>query len=217
MIALCLPGKWYSGEFLQCMDSLYHYFAQEKIEWFLRQRYSANVFFSRNMLLGVDPGDDVVPDATKPFGGREYDYILWIDADAVFTVDNFCQLIARDKDFIGGIARPSAEEERLNCGRLNQEGETSPLLKKHLETLEKREDGLIEVDYAGLHFVLMKRGVIEKVGYPWFMPYNRQVKNKMFFPSEDIGFCLRARAAGVNIFVDPGVRVGHERSKVIWP
>ena len=91
------------------------------------------------------------------------------------------------------------------------------MLRKHLETVPRTEKGLIEVDFVGLHFALMKPGVLEAVGYPWFMPYNRVVGQKQFFPCEDIGFCLRARGAGVRIFVNPSIRVGHEKSQVIWP
>ena len=217
MIALCLPGKWYSGEFLQCMDSLYRYFVENNVDWFLRQRYSANVFFSRNMLLGVDPGEEVLPDAAKPFGGREYNYVLWIDSDAIFSPMDFERLLGRGKDFIGGVARPSANEDRLNCGRLTSDGGTSHMTKALLDNAPRTDEGLIEVDYVGLHFALLKQGVLEKVGYPWFMPFNRVVGDRQYFPSEDIGFGLRARSEGVRIYVDPAVRVGHERQSVIWP
>lgn len=216
-LVLCLPGERHSAESLGSLLRLARHLGERGIEWRERTWYSANVFFCRNSLLGVDPGQEVYSDKPLPFGGSEYDYMLWADSDAVFEPEDFDRLLARGKEVVAGITFSSLGGGQLSCGRLNADGSTSPLFEWMLPTVPLTEEGLIEVDYTGFHLVLMKKGAMEAVGYPWFMPYNRQVENRLYFPSEDIGWSLRARAAGLRIFADPRVMVGHEKTAVLKP
>ena len=63
--------------------------------------------------------------------------------------------------------------------------------------------------------MLVKRGVFETIEYPWFEPeffyLNDDIKD---FCSEDVGFCRKAGKTGFDIWVNPNVIVGHEKSIV---
>ena len=50
------------------------------------------------MLGNPEKGSD-----QKPFNGKEYDYILWIDNDIIFTPEDFQKLYKEDKDVISGL------------------------------------------------------------------------------------------------------------------
>ena len=81
-------------------------------------------------------------------------------------------------------------------------------------------DTLFEVAYTGMGFMLVRKGVFEKVGYPWFRPIweNIPLDNGIImkdFTSEDVGFCRTATEKGTKIFIDPSVIVGHEKSMVL--
>jgi len=77
------------------------------------------------------------------------------------------------------------------------------------------KEGLIRVDYTGLGFMLVKKGVFESLDYPWFRPVEKQIGDMVDFTMEDVGFCLRAREKGFEVLVDPGIKVGHEKKVII--
>lgn len=78
-----------------------------------------------------------------------------------------------------------------------------------------RKEDLVEVAYTGMGFMLVKRGVFEKLEYPWFRPIEKKIGDMVDFTMEDVAFCLRAKEAGFKIFIDPAVKVGHEKNVVL--
>jgi hypothetical protein len=85
-----------------------------------------------------------------------------------------------------------------------------------LETIQKRKK-LFTVDYTGFGWVLIKKGVFENLEYPWFAP-KMQVFNSgevQDMCGEDVSFCLDAKAKGYEIWCDPVIRVGHEKTRII--
>ena len=64
--------------------------------------------------------------------------------------------------------------------------------------------------------MLIKKGVIENIKYPWFAPIWLDVGSGMKeFSSEDVGFCHRIREAGYKIMANTNVVIGHEKSCVL--
>jgi GT2 family glycosyltransferase len=85
-----------------------------------------------------------------------------------------------------------------------------------LETMKNRRKPFT-VDYTGFGWVLIKKGVFENLEYPWFAP-----KMQVFdsgevqdMCGEDVSFCLDAKEAGYEIWCDPKIRVGHEKTRII--
>ena len=74
---------------------------------------------------------------------------------------------------------------------------------------------LLEVNYTGMGFMLVKNRVFESLTYPWFRPIEKRIGDSLDFTMEDVGFCLRAKEKGYKIFVDPQIIVGHEKKTVI--
>jgi hypothetical protein len=56
--------------------------------------------------------------------------------------------------------------------------------------------------------MLVRRDVLEAVGYPWFLNSDR---------SEDIVFCEKARAAGFTVHANVACRLGHILTAVVTP
>ncbi len=73
----------------------------------------------------------------------------------------------------------------------------------------------MEVEYNGMGFMLIKKGVFEKVEYPWFCQLKKQIGDLEDYCSEDVAFCHLARKAGFQIFIDPQLIVGHEKMRVL--
>ena len=93
-----------------------------------------------------------------------------------------------------------------------------------LETIQKRNKPFT-VDYAGFGWLLIEKGVFEdfdengkkKMPYPWFAPKMQVFESGTVqdMCGEDVSFCLDAKEAGYEIWCDPRIRVGHEKTRVI--
>jgi len=210
-VLFCIPGRQFSGEWLDCWNSLLFYCIQNGIQVMVNRKYSCNIYYVRNMLLGADVrrGKN-----QKPFDGKlDYDYICWIDSDTVFTPMHFQRLLNHNVDIVSAL-QAFEGGGGFTCGYIDEDyfrknGYMEYLTPETIEKSKRNEQGLIAVDYIGFGFCLIKKGVFEKMEYPWFRPEWFEIDNCKDFSMEDVGFCINAKKAGFEIFVDPEVRVGH--------
>jgi hypothetical protein len=67
--------------------------------------------------------------------------------------------------------------------------------------------------------MLMKNGVFESLEYPWFQPiwkeYEINGKQIRDFTMEDVAFCHMIKEKGYDVYIEPTVRVGHEKMMVL--
>ena len=216
-IIFCLPGASYSGRFLQCWTKLLEELPKYKISYALSQHYLCNIYHARTKCLGVSLHLGV---DQKPFGGKtDYDYLMWIDSDMVFSPEDFFKLLDHDKDVVSGIYKMSDNVNYATVENMDEEyfemWMRYPFLLQ--KNIDKKEGQLFTCDYTGLGFMLIKNGVIEKLKYPWFYP--RLLKWEKYgwedFPFDDVEICMRMREAGFDIWVDPKIRIGHEKVKIL--
>ena len=67
----------------------------------------------------------------------------------------------------------------------------------------KTKPRFISVDYSGMGWMLVKKGVIESIEYPWFAPVWQDFGNGIKgFTSADVAFCRRIKEQGYDIIVD---------------
>lgn len=221
-IVICVPGDQFSGKFLECWSALISHLWIKNFHFLVSRQYDAVVSFSRTKCLG---GNVLAGPAQKPFQGQvDYDYILWIDSDIVFSPNQLDQLLKHDKDIVSGLYMMKdqlnfAAVKKWDTEFFKQNGTfqflTPQSVSEELLTEQYRKEGLINVVYTGMGFMLVKKGVFESLEYPWFNPMEQKIGDLKDITSEDVAFCLRAKEKGYNIFVDPGVRVGHEKNYVI--
>ena len=166
------------------------------------------------------------PDQLPWDGKLKYDYQLWIDSDIVFTTEKFWQLC--------DVAIPTEGEERpISAGWYATEDGTTTSVAHWLEEDDFRKNGGVmnhetvesiskrrkpfTVDYTGFGWVLIKNGVFENLPYPWFAPKMQVFESGAVqdMCGEDVSFCLDAIEAGDDIWCDPRIRVGHEKTRVI--
>jgi GT2 family glycosyltransferase len=213
-VIFCLPGNQYSGHFLNCWTDLIAFCISNGIQPILVNRQSPNIYYVRNMCLGADVRRG--PNQ-KPFNGEiQYDYFMWIDSDISFKVEHFVKLINAQKDIASGLylmanGTQFATVEHWDEKFFSQNGYFDFITPQTLQ--EKTE--LFPVAYTGFGFILIKNGVFEKMEYPWFRPEYIQIGNSFDFTMEDVAFCLNARKKGFQIFIDPTVIVGHEKTRIL--
>ena len=225
-IVFCLPGRGVSFTFLKAFVQLCFDLVQSGASIQISQDYSSMVNFARCKCLGANVlrGPDQIP-----WDGKlKYDYQLWIDSDIVFNSEKFFQLILdanpeekKERDLVAGwyctedgkttsVAHWLEEDDfRNNGGVMNHET---------IESISKRKQPFT-VDYTGFGWLLIRHGVFEHEGmpYPWFAPKMQVFESGEVqdMCGEDVSFCLDAKEAGFEIWCDPRIRVGHEKTRVI--
>src|SRR3989339_1283692 len=213
-IVCCLPGNNYSGNFLDRWTEFFAYCMNQGIEVMVSRKESCNIYYVRNMCLGADVARGK---NQKPFDGKvDYDYLMWIDSDTVFTPAQFQRLLNHQKDIVAGIYSMADGKQFATVPEWDEEyfkvnGCFKFLAKEDLT----KASGLMKVSYTGMGFMLVRKGVFEAMEYPWFKPLEKQIGDMVDFTMEDVCFCLRAKEAGFDVWVDPAVIVGHEKKIVM--
>ena len=88
--------------------------------------------------------------------------------------------------------------------------------------LDKKEP--FKVAGAGFGFLAVKQGVFEKMPRPWFGPVaipntdeNKDTSPEFILIGEDLSWCTKAINCGFEVWVDPKVRVTHQKTfKLHW-
>ncbi len=233
-IVFCLPGRGVSYTYLKNFVQLCFDLVQNGCSIQISQDYSSMVNFARCKCLGANVlrGPKQVP-----WDGKlKYDYQLWIDSDIVFNSEKFWQLcdvafpaeaVNEDGSVDNNKKRPIAagwyctedgkttsvahwldeEDFRSNGGVMNHET---------IESISKRRKPFT-VDYTGFGWLLIENGVFESLEYPWFAPKMQVFESGEVqdMCGEDVSFCLDAKEEGFEIWCDPRIRVGHEKTRVI--
>ena len=213
IIVICLPGNTYSGKFMTSLIELIFYIQSQGGQALISQDYSSMVNFARCKVAGAD----VTRGKNQtPFGGQQYDYMLWIDSDIVFGIHQFDRLVKMDCEVASGwYSQPGMTTpvvEKMDDAFFREHG-TYEFIKT--EEMKKRKFSF-KADYIGFGWVLVKRGVFERMEYPWFAPKLQDLGNGMQdMCSEDVAWCLDAKKAGIEVYVDPLAHVGHEKNQVI--
>lgn len=213
-VVFCLPGASYSGRFLQSWTNLVSWCLAHGIRPLLSQRSSCNIYYVRNMCLGADVQRGA---GQKPFNGElRYDYLMWIDSDIIFTPEQFARLLSHRLDIVSGLYLMSDGRRYATVREWDEQYFAENGTFEFLTTEQAAgASDLLQVAYTGMGFMLVKYGVFEAMEYPWFRPLERRIGDAVDFAMEDVAFCLRAREQGIAVHVDPSVRVGHEKARVL--
>lgn len=213
-VIFCMPGASYSSKFFQNWTQFVIDCLHNNISISLSQNYDPVIYYARNKCLG---GSVLRGKNQKPYDGKlKYDYLMWIDSDIMFKFEDFKKLLARDVSIVSGLYRTQGGQNYVAVKdwdeKFFKKNAYFPMLKE--EDVADKTD-LMEVSYVGFGFVLVKYGIFESLQYPWFQPIMHDLGDDIVdFSSEDASLCEIARNAGHKIYIDPTVRVGHEKSWV---
>lgn len=213
-VIFCLPGSNFSGKFLDSWTDLVIYCLKNGIQFAKSRRESSVVYYVRSMCIG---GHNLRGPNQKPFGGKiDYTHLMWIDSDIVFRPDQFQALLDADQDIVCGSYMMENGEEYA----VVESWDEDYFLEKGAFRFMRQADyaaktGLFPVAYAGMGFMLVKKGVFESISYPWFRPLTTKIGHVVDFSSEDVAFCKLAQEQGYKVMVDPRIRVGHLKSRIV--
>lgn len=208
-IIFCIPGSFFSQEFLRSWTAVTLWCQENSITPILSQSNNPDLYTARNECLGggIQGSTDL-----KPFQNQSYDYLMWIDSDQIFTPDHFAKLLGHDVDVVAGLYMMEDSGTFTTVKDWNEEYYKEHGRLLHLSPEEiQGQTKLLEVAFTGLGFCLFKHGVIESLDYPWFAPMDKKIGKINVSIGEDAAFFYRLREKGFKIYIDPTVIIGHER------
>lgn len=131
---------------------------------------------------------------------QKFDYILFIDSDIVLPdEDTIEKLIAHNLPIVGGWYIKKVPGQRIpEVFVPNKDGNL-------VNATEMSENQLMKVGALGFGCVLINTGILRVMEYPYFT-YEMTKDN---ICSEDIIFCQKLTAKGIDIFVDTSIYCGH--------
>lgn len=224
-VVLALPGREFSQNFLLSLVKTLHVFWDNGIELIISPGYSSFVSFARMKTLGLDVlrGKD-----QKPFNGMDFDVWVSIDSDIVWEPSQLIALIESTKihPAVFGAYRMSdlthfACVKNWDTEEFKKTGSFTFMTPDNMRAW-REETGLrfMEVAYSGLGFACITREALMKLDYPFFYhplieiecEDGRVLKDMC---SEDVAFCRNLQAAGVPIYLNTDIVVGHSKELVI--
>ena len=209
----CFPGQRWTEEFCKSWDQTWLDFMQQGKPFQVSRKGGSNVCNLRNQVAG---GFNQAGKGQAAFQGKvDYDYMMWIDSDQVWTPAQVYQLMSHDRDIMSGVYVTADGFHTTICEKHDPEyfRKNGRWQKTNLQEIVEKRGGIFMAESVGFGFILIKRGVFEKLNYPWFTQVPEELPGGgIDIPSEDVSFCRKAFDAGFKIWVDPTVIVGHTKS-----
>ena len=159
----------------------------------------------------------------QPYATDLITHILMVDSDIVFEPKDFWKLWNHNLPIVAGAYCYSTEaiskeaEKRIVAGSWDTD-----FFKKNfafpaytLGQAQALANPLLEVDWLGLGFALVRTEVFAKIEYPWFNSELIEIDDLRDTTSEDVGWCRKVKRAGYKILLDPSVKVGHQKNVII--
>ncbi len=196
-----------------------------------------------NLIVKTHGNESLIPRGRNLYvamtlGHKEIDYLLYIDADITFQPESVIRMVQEDKDITCGIY----PKKGINWGKVSEITKNN----QNVDNLEQKsldyvvnidnghisiQKGFMRIKYGGTGFMLIKRGVIEKMveAYPEtkytndIQGYNApELVNNFYalfdciihpesnrYLSEDYLFCERWTKIGGEIWADISTKLIH--------
>jgi hypothetical protein len=130
------------------------------------------------------------------------DYILFWDADMLFTDRVFFQLLQHKKPVVAALAFTAREPIAPVLYSFRDHTDTGPQITTTVDPIfEYKRNSLIQVDAVGFGVVMVQASVFRRIPKPWFN--NPGI-------GEDIQFSIMCKRYGIPIFADTSARVIHK-------
>lgn len=196
--------------YVRSLAKTIHTLDHRGLTWNFMTEYSSLVAHAREKTLGGTGFQD--PNNRRPGHGTfTYDKVFWIDSDIEWESEDFMRLLQSDKDIISGCYLIETGEVTVFMKPLGM-----PMTKA--EIMERKRP--FQARAAGFGFLCIKQGIFEQMDRPWFSQVEVEVINEQTgekeykFPlmGEDVSWCEKAYRMGKELWVDPLVRVNHQKT-----
>lgn len=183
--------------------------------WNYMTEYSSLVADARERTVG---GTGYNSRQNRRPGNGEFTYgkLFWIDSDIEWEPEDFFRLLASEKQVISGCYMMENEQVTVYQVPLGE-----PLHKNDILKIKAP----FKTRGVGFGFLAVASGVFERMERPWFSsttvevqdPETGEVTHHSPLLGEDLSWCEKVRQLGVEVWVDPLVRVTHQKTvKLRW-
>jgi len=209
-VVICTPGPNMVPAYVRSLLKTTYYLTQRNMTWNFMTEYSSHVADAREKTLGGTGFNN--KDQRRPGDGQfTYDKIFWIDSDIEWEPEDFFRLLESDKQVISGVYQMESEEVTVYPVPLGPPLHKNDILKMKAPFTTRG---------VGFGFLAVASGVFERLEKPWFSsthvaiqnPNTGEVEYKFPLMGEDTSWCEKVYQMGVDIWVDPLVRVGHQKT-----
>lgn len=214
-IVFATPANYFTPGYLRSLLITTNALNNEGITWnFLSQGGSLVAMARESTIGGLDVNNI---DMHEPCSGEfTYDMIMWIDSDIEWMPSDIFRLYQSNKKIISGCYL--MEDRHIP---IYQQPRGGMMPEQMLNEYSKP----FQVAGCGFGFLAVKSGVFENMPRPWFGPESvpsvdektGEKKEDFILIGEDLSWCTKAIKAGFEIWVDPQVRVTHQKIfKLYW-
>jgi hypothetical protein len=209
-VLITTPGGSMTAGYVKSLLKTVHALDREGLSWnFLNASGSLVAMVREEAIAGMGVNDAKMTEVCD--GLFTYDKIMWIDSDIDWEPIDFFKLYNSDKDIISGCYL--MEDRHIPIYNQPRGG-----MMPEQMLLEMKNP--FEVAGCGFGFLCVKSGVFEKMPRPWFGPESVPDGNGnevFYLVGEDLSWCTKAIKCGFKIWVDPLVRVTHQKTfKLHW-
>jgi GT2 family glycosyltransferase len=138
------------------------------------------------------------------------EWLLFVDADCIPPRGTLPRLLSHEVGVVGSLII-----ERVAPFAVCAVRTLEPFSRFQIEDFPASETLLRPVASVGTGCLLIRRAVFDALPRPWFRV--GQIPGGEDLLAEDLDFCLRCAQVGFPVFLDPGVRVGHETKVTLFP
>ena len=211
IIVVCIVGNTFSNTFLRCWTELLGYGLTNNIQFILSNFSGDNIFTSKNkcLLENTNEGEN------QPlFQGKiNYDYVLMMSNKTIFSVDTFKKLFDQNKDVISSVSCNRTDMNKLNFIQsinFDKDSIYEFISRDSVKQLKEQNMDIIKTDFNEMNFTLIKKGVFEKIGYPWF-----SIEPSSGDLSGELHFFKKCKSLDIHTYISINNGVGIENNIVI--
>jgi len=207
VILFCIPGKTFSNRFVVLWSELLLQCLLNGYRPVLCQENDKNIYISRNKCLGANLLSN--DEDQKPFQGKiEYDYLVWLDPNVVFTFNEIKKVLESPYDVTTGLYLLTGDTTNVVKNMSHEfylkNGTFDFVQYENILDFEKEDNRYFQVDFTDLGFACFKKGVIEKLKYPWF---SETTKEPVALFTDSYTFCQKLKDNGIKIYADANTKM----------
>jgi len=209
-VIFATPGNSFTPGYVRSLLLSTNALNQEGLSWNFLNQGGSLVSMARESTIGGWDTNNIK--MTEPCSGDfTYDMIMWIDSDISWTPADLFAIYNSDKDIISGCY---LMEDRHIPIYQQPRGGMMP------EQLLDDYKNPFKVAGCGFGFIGVKSGVFENMPRPWFGPVavpnlDEETGGRtedFILIGEDLSWCTKAINSGFDVWVDPNVRVIHQKT-----
>jgi hypothetical protein len=203
-IVIATPGSMLTAAYVRSLTKTIKVLEDQGISWTYVNYESCYIRQAREAIINDSYHEDLTNQV--PFSGNfDYKKIMWIDSDIEWQPEHILSLYHSDRDIITGAYMMTSGKIAVSFD------EKSSPYPNQIPTCRE-----VQVSSCGFGFICVKKGIFENIPKPWFDSATFEIDGRtMTAIGEDTSWCLKVEQNGYKIWLNPNVRVIHNKTMAL--